>query len=682
VAVEPAGEQQTAAGRRLELAPLDIAASEALLDELSSGADLPTELRRSILNRAGGLPLLLEELIEGLVESAVLRREDGRVLFNTAADLSTIHLPGSLQAAMTSRLDRLDTPPRELLQQCSVQGLEFDLRIARGVRQNANWSGPPIEPLVEGLNLAGLIAHRTEGDGERRRFTQELMRDACYETLLVKRRRELHGLIADAMKQGRDGAAEISAAMIAHHEENAERWGHAAQAHCDAADDAAALFLNDEALAGYDLARSLLDRLGVEDEAARGVHVQADLGAGRVLMRIGRYEEARRRIDRLMGFAQDPVESVEAETLHADYEARTGRPEDAALRLEALDDHEPDDPSEREAVSRACLDLARLHMNAGRFDDAIDRLYRARQLAGPSLGADLLGGLIDHTRGHFDEGRACYRQALVKAEALGAAPLIAQAANGLGNVSRDLGDYDAARDYYKQALENWSHMADAECIAGAHNNLGNVAMSVGDLDAAEDHYRDTLSMMEHIGNPRGVALARVNLGLLALEREDGAVAVDLAEQALARLSGPADGTLAALVRVVWGEGLLRCARIDRAVEVFQGVLDECAERDHPLAVSGARRGMGRACVSEGDAVAARRWLEQALEGFVGLSRVQEAERTRMCLAELALEQGDWDEAASLARVSLESCGRLCVRRDTERAKRLLALAEAKGAQTP
>jgi hypothetical protein len=140
--------------------------------------------------------------------------------------------------------------------------------------------------------------------------------------------------------------------------------------------------------------------------------------------------------------------------------------------------------------------------------------------------------------------------------------------------------------------------------------------------------------------------------------------------------------LAALVSVVEGEGHLHGANLAEAEQAFDSVLNHHDEVDHPLAVAGARRGMGRIYQKRGDLTQARQLLSQSMEGFRVLHRVQEVERTRMFLAELALEEGASAEAARLAKASLDACGKLRVRRDVERAQRIMTLAHASGLEKP
>ena len=75
-----------------------------------------------LLERAAGTPLWLEELIRTLLERGILIEDGGG--WQLVADLDAVELPGSLQALIVARIDRLG-PARPTLQVASVIGRRF-----------------------------------------------------------------------------------------------------------------------------------------------------------------------------------------------------------------------------------------------------------------------------------------------------------------------------------------------------------------------------------------------------------------------------------------------------------------------------------------------------------------------------------------------------------------------------
>jgi tetratricopeptide (TPR) repeat protein len=675
------------AAATLTLLPLPPAAAGQMLDALTRGAALPEALRRSILERSGGVPLFVEELVQSLLESGALDcgpGRDGCVLTQEPAEL---RLPTSLHSALLSRLDAQPEEERELLTQLSVQGVEFDLDIAQRVRAESRWAGPPVAPLASSLERARMIARRKGAAAQARGlFRLALMQEAAYGTLVRRDRRALHELVAEALVELAGGAERVAPTALAWHEEMAERWERAAAARLRAGDQAAHLFLNDEAVGHYDRVLQLAEKAQAEVPArdrTQWTHLAAAAhgGAARIKLLTGDYPESLRRAERMREAAAREDDRAECLRIIAAIHARRGDAEEARRILEgvvhAAESADAGATKER-VMGRVWLDLAVLHHRADRLDDAERCVAQARPGAERALQleVDLVEGRILHTRGRFDAARAIYERAHHGATAQGSLSQRALAANRLGNAARDQGEYPTARRWYQQALADWSHIGDAEAVAGAWNNLGNVEMSIGERDAAAECFRRSLEASRRIGNVHGAALASANLAIRAAERRDGEAAVAAAGAALDSLGPAGDRLLRGLVAVVLGEGLHLCGRLDEADLVFRRVLHEFTAHDHPLAAAGAERGCGRVALARGATDEAIALLDRAHDRFTAIGRAQEAARTRLCLARALHASSRREQAMQHASAALHELEAMGAAQDAEQARLLLAALHA------
>jgi tetratricopeptide (TPR) repeat protein len=664
----------------IELAPLGCDDAAELLDELTRGAALPPSVRQDVLHRAAGVPLFLEEMVSSLIDSGQLRQQSTDTwTFDLSAEI--VPLPPSLQAAMVSRLDRLPDEAHDLLCQCSVQGSDFDVQVAEWVRRDPPWQGPPPPPMLTRLGGLGIVGRVQPEDERRWAFVRPVMQEACYETLLMRDRRELHARTADALCALAGSRCRVSATLLADHEERAERWMHAAEAHLAAGRDAAELFLNDQALRHFARVLELVERAAAAGEltkqAAR-ITAAAHGGAARVYLLIGEYDNAREQAERMLACCEDRADRAEANRLLAAVHARTGQIEHAVTLLQtvvALASSER--CHEIGAISHAWHDLAHLHYRANRLDEAVQCVAACRQTVCDDprenqIRADLLEGVILHTRGRFDDSAALYRRAHAAAQEVGSLSQQARAINSLGNIERDRGDYATARVHFESALAIWQKMGDAECIAGAHNNLGNVALSIGDFDAAAHHHAQSSKQWERIGNVRGAAMGQANLALLALERDDGHGAVTAATEAMRMLHNTADRVLRDLVTVVLGEGMARCGALEPAEALFDQVLESCDEAEHPLACAGAWRGKGIVRIERGEHGDAVQWLSKAADAYRALKRAQEEGRTHLLMADALAADGQRERAVELAKRAAEQLEAIGATRDGERARRVVA----------
>ena len=106
-------------------------------------------------------------------------------------------LPGTVQAVLMSRIDRLPRAARSLLQIASVLGREFHLRLVEQLWNNAE----RLDYLLNELMRLQLIYERIEVDERILVFSHALVQDAAYESLLKSRRQEMHRQAAQAIEK-------------------------------------------------------------------------------------------------------------------------------------------------------------------------------------------------------------------------------------------------------------------------------------------------------------------------------------------------------------------------------------------------------------------------------------------------------------------------------------------------
>src|SRR5215813_2057934 len=166
---------------------------------------LSDEARATIVERAAGTPLLVEEL-------ATMAMQSGRVLA----------VPDIVQATVRERRGRVGPEARALLEVAAVAGLEVDEELLARLHPAGH---------SEDLVAAGLLM---TGDG-RIRFRHPLMQEAAYADIPPDRRRTLHAHVAAALA----GSHGVSAELVATHLERAGTPGEALSALLAAADEGA-----------------------------------------------------------------------------------------------------------------------------------------------------------------------------------------------------------------------------------------------------------------------------------------------------------------------------------------------------------------------------------------------------------------------------------------------------------
>jgi class 3 adenylate cyclase/tetratricopeptide (TPR) repeat protein len=205
---------------QVRLEPLGEGETRRLISALLAVEDLSESVRATVVARAQGNPLYVEELLRMLIDAGDLERHEGRFVATRKIGVDTV--PATLQGLLAARLDQLPPAVKLALQRASVVGKVFwaDALAVRG----------PLEGRVEDhLRFAArrdLVAERDErgpGGGHAYQFKHILIRDVAYESLPKGERSLLH----DAMGRWLEGAAgerlDEYAAIVAHHADQAYR---------------------------------------------------------------------------------------------------------------------------------------------------------------------------------------------------------------------------------------------------------------------------------------------------------------------------------------------------------------------------------------------------------------------------------------------------------------------------
>ena len=101
-----------------------------MIDRITGGKPLPEEVLEQILAKTDGVPLFVEELTKTVLESGLLREENGSYILG--APLTPLAIPSTLQDSLMARLDRL-APIKEIAQIGAAIGREFSYRLLEAV---------------------------------------------------------------------------------------------------------------------------------------------------------------------------------------------------------------------------------------------------------------------------------------------------------------------------------------------------------------------------------------------------------------------------------------------------------------------------------------------------------------------------------------------------------------------
>jgi len=590
-------------------APLDDAASRALLrHELDDRALTPHDIV-NLVRRAGGNPLFLR----GLVQAA----RSGEAVDS---------LPETVEALVTSQIDRLAPEERAVLRFASVLGMSF-----REVELAELLEGSRVQSEASVVAYLGYFVRR-EGDGYR--FDHQLIRDTAYEGLPYRLRRELHGRAGDLLERTATDPHDVAELLSLHFLEAGRpesAWSYARKA----GERAAEKYAYGSAEEMYSRALIAASRLRTVNDRDRA-DVLIALGEAR--RRVGRGEEALEsfRAARVK-LAGDPTAQAGVLAREASVQRRLGSyvsaMRSAGRGLKLLVDSD----SAASALVRSELDMicSGVRATQSRYREALEWARQADVEA--TRAHDVEAGAHAAAMMHVallmlgTPDRRYGELALERYEAAGDRLRQSEALNNLALMSWTEGRGVEALDEFRRAHDLAASAGDAFQTAATAANVGDVLLRQGHLAEAEVVLTELLPDLQALCAESFEAVARRGLALAQGQRdafESARAQLVRARESQERLGEP--------------DEMVETDAVTAFLHVVEGSPQRGAEIAHAAAVRAKRIGAGHllpmvlriegaARADLGEVDEARDVLEQALE----LSERDAVVERGFILAELA-----------------------------------------------
>ena len=580
--------------QRIDLHPLDRTGSRLLANELLKRLpEVPAALRELITGGAEGNPFYMEELVKMLIDQGAIDTGGGQAEHWTllADKLMTTQVPGTLTGVLQARLDGLPAPEKATLQEASVIGQVFWDQALFALDARAKDALPSLVGRELALPRADAGKDRAGDDLVEYAFRHQILHQVTYDTLLRRRRRELHGEVADWLARLTGLRARDFLGATAEHYQRAGDNAHAAEFHARAAEHARERFGHDAVLAHVAKALALLD-------------AQSDVELRWRLLRV------REQTLELQARRAEQVADIEALELLAEQVDDDQRRAYAAWRR----GHRAMRMADWPACESAARRLVGLATQAG--DHGL-RLHALRLLS-----------IARAMQGDLDAGRSFAEQGLGEARERGLRANEAFLLNALAIVANLNGDVVGTLDMTRQNLLIYRELGDRQNEAVSLSNLGAAWLNLGDVVQARRDSDEALRMLRANGDRvvEGVTLGR--LSNLALWRGDDAQALSLARAQL-------DSAVATEARdrethaLLWlGEVELALGRHGEARQAFEAARARALEIGSPWHHDAAA-GVARVALAQGDAATAQREIEALLTQLEGTDTLEGMNEPRL-----------------------------------------------------
>jgi len=194
---------------------------ENIIKSIWNVEHLPNGIVPVIHERTGGNPFFVEELSSALIEEGTVQLKDQKAILTKS--IENLSFPTTIQAVIRARLDRLDGSTRESLRLASVIGREFTRRILEQISDSTEMLSASLETLKD---LELIQQTRVVPEAEYL-FKHVITQEVTYETLLKLKRKELHGLVGQAIEKLYMDRLEEFYEMLAFHYWRAKDWSRA-----------------------------------------------------------------------------------------------------------------------------------------------------------------------------------------------------------------------------------------------------------------------------------------------------------------------------------------------------------------------------------------------------------------------------------------------------------------------
>lgn len=263
----------------ITLLPLSEEDSNELVNRLLAIPEIPHKLRKNILEKSDGNPFFIEEVVRTLIDKGAVESEEREiegethrywVANNEAAEFT---IPDNLQSLLSARLDRLEDATRNTLQMASVIGRSFYHRVLQAVDQDS----PELDKHVNTLLQLDMIRESARVPEVEYMFRNPLTQEAVYETILLKRRREFHRRVGEAMEELYPDRLEGLYGLLAHHFTLAGERERAVKYYRRASQQAVAVYAYEEAVENLRNALELIEPIDNPEEKLSLLEELADV---------------------------------------------------------------------------------------------------------------------------------------------------------------------------------------------------------------------------------------------------------------------------------------------------------------------------------------------------------------------------------------------------------------------
>ncbi|HEC78979.1 MAG TPA: tetratricopeptide repeat protein [candidate division WOR-3 bacterium] len=481
----------------VELSNLSPDDSSRLIDNLIGG-EISDALRKYVIVKSGGNPFFIEEIVRRIIESKILTKGE-------KFSEQMLQIPGSIDAAVTSRIDSLNKEAKYLLRIAAIIGRSFPRDLLEEVVKDKE-----IYQHIDELEKAEFLIKINKEQKTFYTFRHALFQEVAYNSLLKSERTIYHKVIAETIEEKFKDKIEGYASSLAHHYYNCKNTEKALYYSIKAGDEAAELYANEEALDYYNKA------LSITEETAQKITLLEKISEIEIL--IGRLKQAHEHLLAAQESATDKlVKARITEKISRVLEQIGKIDESIELRRAAIQEISDQDSP---VLIQLHYDLSNVLLESkGEMDEAMclvdNGLTIARRIKDRKLEAEGLRakGHILWRLGKNEEALSLLKTARSIYEEYNEIKILPYLFLLTAAGYRALGNIDTAIEFVKKSIEIAERIGNRRVLAMCYNNLGAYYAYRGNFKASIEITEKNVEIRQQLGDKKGEGIGLMNIGL-------------------------------------------------------------------------------------------------------------------------------------------------------------------------
>jgi len=170
--------------------------SLVMASHLLGTEDMDGNVEQFILEKTEGVPFFIEEFIKYLKDLKIIEKKDNKC--HMAKDIQDVTIPSTVQDVIMAKVDSLPEGAKDVLQTGSVIEREFSYELIKKV---TGYSEQALLSHLSALRDSELVYERGIFPKSTNIFKHALTRDVVYDSILTKRKKEVHDEIGQAVEE-------------------------------------------------------------------------------------------------------------------------------------------------------------------------------------------------------------------------------------------------------------------------------------------------------------------------------------------------------------------------------------------------------------------------------------------------------------------------------------------------